>query len=396
MVKDWFGFVFGNKRLLNFGFLFNFFSSFGQTFFISLFVPYWVETFQISNAAFGSMYATVTIISAFLLSLSGKFIDSMPLKKYGYAVFSGLMLSVVVLSQARNMVFLMTGLLLVRWFGQGLMTHTSSTGIAKHFDNNRGKALGFTALGHPAGQFLLPLLVLPLISLAGWRPGLIYLAVAASLIVLPAIWAITPVTGFEPDFAEKHNNNPQNKINYLASYKFWIIAANIFIVPFICTAVFLYQYQIGKSKGWDASWVAFSFAFFAVFSALALLFSGNLVDRFSGRRLFPLYLLPALTALLIMAFTNNNWVFPVFYALLGIASGLGTTIKTAMQVEIYGTGNLGKIRSYFSTLLVLSTALGPPAFGYFIDHQYSFNTIMLLLALSVFLISLLSLLISRN
>jgi MFS family permease len=73
-------------------------------------------------------------------------------------------------------------------------------------------------------------------------------------------------------------------------------------------------------------------------------------------------------------------VFPVFYALLGMSTGLGSTIKTAVQVEIYGKGNLGKIRSYFSTLLVISTALGPPVFGYFLDRDYSFNFIMLLFA----------------
>jgi hypothetical protein len=64
-------------------------------------------------------------------------------------------------------------------------------------------------------------------------------------------------------------------------------------------------------------------------------------------------------------------VFPVFYALLGMSTGLGSTIKTAVQVEI---------RSYFSTLLVISTALGPPVFGYFLDRDYSFNFIMLLFA----------------
>lgn len=61
-------------------------------------------------------------------------------------VFSGLMVSVVVLSQVYHPCILMVGPFLVRWFEQGLMTHTSSTGITKHFDEHRGKALGFTAL----------------------------------------------------------------------------------------------------------------------------------------------------------------------------------------------------------------------------------------------------------
>lgn len=138
------------------------------------------------------------------------------------------------------------------------------------------------------------------------------------------------------------------------------------------------------------SWVAFSFAFYAVFNVAALLLSGNLVNRFSGKTLFPLYLFPTLLALILIAVIGDKWVFPLFYALLGISSGLGSTIKTAVQVEIYGTGNLGKIRSYFSTLLVLSTALGPPAFGYFIDHQFSFNSIMGICTIFVLAIMLLS------
>jgi MFS family permease len=375
--------------LLNFGFLFNFYSSFGQTFFISLFVPYWVESLKISNAAFGSMYATVTIVSAFLISVVGKYIDRMPLKRYGLLVFSGLMVSVIVLSQAYHVAVLMVGLFLVRWFGQGLMTHTSSTGISKYFDEHRGKALGFTALGHPAGQFVLPLVVVPLIAWTNWRTSLIIMAVVALAVVVPSLWAISPVSGFEPDaFASK--NTSDSNVNYFKSSRFWIIASNSFLVPFICTAVFLYQYTIGQSKGWDTSWVAFSFAFFAVFSAAALLFSGNLVDRFSGIKLFPLYLIPTLLALIIIAITNQKWVFPVFYALLGISSGMGSTIKTAVQVEVYGKGNLGKIRSYFSTILVLSTALGPPAFGFFIDRQYSLNSIFGIAAFFVLIIILFS------
>lgn len=390
-MKDWFGFIGNNKRLLNFGFLFNFFSSFGQTFFISLFVPFWVDSLKITNATFGSMYATVTIISAFLLSVSGKYIDRMPLKKYGLIVFSGLMLSVVLLSQAYHVAILMLGLFLVRWFGQGLMTHTSSTGIAKHFNTNRGKALGFTALGNPVGQFILPLIVVPLIALCGWRMSLLYMSIAAIVLIIPTLLAITPVAVFESDETDTKTKLIENKTNYLKTSEFWIIAANIFTIPFVCTAVFLYQYTIGQSKGWDVSWTAFSFAFFAVFSAISLLISGTLVDKFSGIKLFPLYLLPAMIGLFLLAISDNKWIFPIFYSLLGISSGLGSTIKTAVQVDVYGTGNLGKIRSNFSTLLVLSTAVGPPIFGYLIDKQFSFNTIMGITSFFVFGIILLSL-----
>jgi MFS family permease len=382
-MADWFRFLFGNKRLLNFGFLFNFFSSFGQTFFISLFVPYWIKELGITNASFGSMYAIVTLISAGLLTITGKYIDRLSLKKFSLIVFSGLMLSVLFLSQAKSIVVLVMGLLLVRWFGQGLMTHTSSTGIAKYFESNRGKALGFTALGHPAGQFLLPFIMIPLIMHTSWSLSLIYMVIAASIVVIPALMAIKRVTSFEPNLAFKENSKNTSNENYLLTLRFWKIAVNAFAIPFLATAIFLYQYTIGQNKGFTTSWVAFSFAFYAVFSAIALLLSGNLVDKYGGVKLFPLYLFPALLGIVLMPIIDNKWVFPVFYALLGFSSGLGSTIKTAVQAEIYGTQNLGKIRSYFSTILVISTAVGPPVFGYLLDKQYTLNHILAMAAVFV-------------
>lgn len=173
-----------------------------------------------------------------MISAVGKYIDQMPLKKYGLLVFSGLLVSVIILSQARSFAVLVAGLFLVRWFGQGLMTHTSTTGIAKYFDEHRGKALGFTALGHPAGQFILPLLVVPLISLTTWRLSLIIIAAMAFVLVIPSLRAITPVTGAKTGQGAAGNSG-DNKINYFADSRFWIIAVNSFLVPFICTAIFL-------------------------------------------------------------------------------------------------------------------------------------------------------------
>ena len=375
IMKDWFHFVLSNKRLLNFGFLYNFFSAFGQTFFISLFVPFWVTSFGITHTTFGTSYSLVTIASAIFLTIAGRYIDRMSLRRYGLWVFAGLFISLIILSQARSFVVLLIGLFLVRWFGQGMMTHTSATGIAKYFDETRGKALGFTSLGHPAGQFILPLALVPLIAAFGWRNALLVILLLAAIVIIPSTWTISPVARFTPIEKKKKGEGPVTE-NYFATAKFWLIAVNVFMIPFLTTAVFLYQYSIAESKGWDPVWVTFSFAFYAVSSAITLLISGSLTDKYSGIRLFPLYLMPTIVGLVTMALFDSQWVFPFFYATMGISAGMGSTVKTAMQVEVYGKGSIGKIRSYFSTLLVFSTALGPPAFGYFIDRNISFDWIL--------------------
>ena len=393
-MKNWFRFVWVNKRILNFGFVFSFFTAFGQTFFIALFFPIWVKSFHISNATFGTLYALATIASAFLLSFLGKYIDRMPLRKFGAFVFCGLMISVLLLSFANHIVVLTLGLLMVRLFGQGLMTHTSTTGIAKFFNLNRGKALGVTSLGHPAGQFLIPLLAVPLIAYAGWRTALLVIALAAIAIIIPSLLAMNTVKD-NISAASTKVFSGKAKSHVMCSPKFWIIALNVFSIPFVTTSIFLYQYNIGICKGWDGSWLSFSFLFYAVFNAFFLFFAGNLVDKFSGRVLFPIYPIPAIIALLLMFFVNSLWIGPVFYSLLGISSGLASTIKTDLFVEVYGSDNLGEIRSYFTTIMVLSTALGPAVFGYLLDGHISLNTILGVSGIAIFVITIISMKVWR-
>ena len=140
--------------MLSFGFMLNFFSSYGQTFLISLYLPFLVSAASIQNSAFGSLYSVATLLSALILSQIGKYIDTVPLKTYSWLATLGLVLSSFLFSQVYSVYVLFIALFGLRLSGQGLMSHISSTVTAKYFDADRGKALGITSLGHPAGQFL--------------------------------------------------------------------------------------------------------------------------------------------------------------------------------------------------------------------------------------------------
>lgn len=375
-MREWLGFLSENKRILDFGFLFNFFSSFGQTFFISLFVPVWMGAFGISNAFFGAIYSLVTVASALALSFFGKYIDRMPLKKFGLIVFSSLIFFVLLLSAVQSLYLFVFSLFFVRWLGQGLMTHTSETGMAKHFIKARGKALGYTSLGHPAAQLVLPLLVVPMMGEFGWRQSLVYLCALASLITIPVIFRTHGVY-LGGDFNAHEKKACISDNSHLKSPVFWIIAFNSTIIPFTCTAVFLYQIIIAESRGWTLDWMAFSFAFYAIFNAVSIPSSGQMIDRYCARMLFPLYLFPALAAYTLLSIFDNFWFAPVFYALLGISTGMGSPVKTAIQAEIFGTRNLGRIRSHIGMITVLSTASSPPLFGTLLDMGYSSHMIIL-------------------
>ena len=77
-------FFFQNTRLLVFGIIMAFTSSFGQTFFISLFGPSIQLEFGLSHTSWGTVYLIGTLASAVVLTYSGSLIDYYKLNFYTY------------------------------------------------------------------------------------------------------------------------------------------------------------------------------------------------------------------------------------------------------------------------------------------------------------------------
>lgn len=83
-------FFFTHPRVLSFGVLLTLFSSFGQTFLISIFVPQLLETFNLTTAQFGALYASATLLSASSLAYFGRLIDRITLRTFSLSVGVGL------------------------------------------------------------------------------------------------------------------------------------------------------------------------------------------------------------------------------------------------------------------------------------------------------------------
>lgn len=113
--------------------------------------------------------------------------------------------------------------------------------------------------------------------------------------------------------------------------------------------------------------------------------AGPLVDRLSGRQLFPGYMIPYVAGLLVLVFFHQPIAYPVALLLMGLANGSGSTVKNAMLAEIYGIQVIGKVRSVFTTIMVISTALGPISFGVLLDANLSFAWIFALVAVIIVL-----------
>ncbi|MDI6400434.1 MFS transporter [Balneolaceae bacterium ANBcel3] len=380
-----FSFASKYRKLVLFGFGFTFFSNFGQSFFISLFVPFFLIEFSISNATFGTLYSTATLGSAFLLAWIGPKIDIYPIKTFTFFVFLGLLVSAFLLSVTPWPWLFFLSLLGLRLFGQGLCSLSSHTVMGRYFLTLRGRALSLSSLGYTLGEAILPITMATIIGLYGWRAGwggvTLFILAAMPLLILYTLRKDPEKLGEQvPDDKSTKNKNLRGtqwrRSLVLRDYRFYLLLPGVTLSPFLLTGFFLYQLEMAAWKGWEMEIMASAFIMFALAKSSFALITGPMVDRFKACRLFPFFLIPFLTAMGVLLVIYHPVAAFIYYFLIGISEGFAANIKTAIYAELYGTANLGSIRSMMSMFMVMSTAVSPILFGTLIDGGISFGTII--------------------
>ena len=369
-----------NFKYLFFGFLMTFCSSFGQTFFIGIFNPYIRQDLNLSHSEFGGIYSIATLISSIVIIWIGKKIDDFKLINFAIFVILSLLFSAVFMNQLTGYIHLIFAFFFLRLFGQGLMSHTSSTAMAKFFTTNRGKALGISWLGLTLGEGILPGLVTLLINFINWKQIWLIIAVFLLIIVLPLV--IYLLNDFKDNSVEnerlKINLNIKNwtRLEVLKDVKFYFLLPAILCPPFLITGIFINQFFLFENFNWGANYIAPSFIAYAIFTLISLQISGFLIDRYSAIRVLPFYLIPMIFGFII-SIILKFWISPIlFFIFIAITNGAANVLITSTWSEMYGTKHLGAIRSVTVSLMVFSTSLAPVLFGYLIDFGLSSKEII--------------------
>jgi MFS family permease len=132
-------------------------------------VPRLLDEFALNTAQFGGLYAVATLTSAASLPFFGRLIDRVTLRSFSLAVGWGLVAACFLMATAPGVPVLFLAILGLRLTGQGLLSLTASTTMARVFTEGRGKALSVSGLGYPLGEGLLPMAIVLLVHAAGWR-----------------------------------------------------------------------------------------------------------------------------------------------------------------------------------------------------------------------------------
>ena len=387
-------------KVILFGFIFTFFSSFGQSFFLGLFNSSIRDALSITHGQFGTIYASATLLSSLIIIWVGKKIDDIDVFKFGSFVTLLLSFSCYFFSKVSSVTFLFIAIFLMRFSGQGLMSHTATTTISRYFTKSRGKALSIGWFGLSTAEFILPVFVIYLLTFMEWRN--IWISISFVILFLPII-SYFLIKNIKLDSREIDSDKNKKKsmiknwkrIEVIKDYRFYIVCANMLAMPWIATGIFVYQSFILSSKNWGPYVIAQSFMAYSVLSVTTLFIAGFLIDKFSSRKLLIYMNLPFLLSLFLIIVFDNPIISFLFLGLIGISNGLANVLGSATWAEVYGVKHIGSIKALTTALMVFSTAFGTAVFGLLIDNGFSIEEISIISGTYI-LLALIALFFVRN
>jgi predicted MFS family arabinose efflux permease len=386
-----------NKKVIIFGFIFTFFSSFGQSFFLGLFNAPIRNELDITHGQFGTIYASATICSSLLLIWVGKKIDDYRILNYSFFVITLLFFSSLAFSFINSVYFLAFGIFLMRLSGQGLMSHASTTTISRFFEKSRGKALSTVWFGLSTAEFILPVLVTYFFVIYSWRT--VWQGIAILIVLFLPFVILNTIKSINLDSREIDNSPNLKKIKIkswkrrevIKDYRFYILSLNMLAMPWMATGVFVYQSFISDSKMWGAYTIPKAFMIYSITSIITLFSSGYLVDKFTSRKLIFVMNIPLLLAMVVLFYKQQEIYAYIFLGLVGVSNGFGNILGSSTWAEIYGVKFIGSIKALTTAFMVFATAFGTAVFGILIDKGFTIENIAFICV--VYIIASLTLLI---
>ncbi len=376
-------FIRSNARWLAGGFLLSFFSSFGQTYFISLSAGEIRAEYGLTNGQWGGLYMMATLASAVTLLWVGRSVDAWRAGLVGAASLCGLAIACLMMGFGQGIVLLGVTVWLLRLFGQGMCIHVATTAIAKWFVAQRGRALSLTTIGIDCGAAILPLAFVFIMQAAGWRTAWFVAAAMALFVVAPLVGSLLRVDR-APRASDPVSTRPAvrdwTRGEALRDPLFYLLLAGVLIPPFVGTTIAFHQVYLTELRGWSLATFASGYPLFSGATVVSALLCGSLIDRFTALRILPVFLLPLIIGTVTLALGREEWTIFAWMACFGMALGTSGTLLGAVWPEVYGTAHLGAIRSVIVAATVFATAAGPGLTGMLIDQGYDYSMQMMAMA----------------
>ncbi len=368
----------------------------GQTMGVGVFTEHLLQESGLGRLEISMAYMVGTIASSLLIPLGGRLLDQWGSRVM--IVFAGVGLAgalfllrhtATLLGWTQGAASLLPAtwvslavlsvlFLLLRQFGQGLMTMVSRTVLSKWFDRRRGLATGLNGVLVSFGFSSAPLLLNTLIQQNGPAETLLLLAVTCGLGIAAWGWLFFRDQPedcgllMDGESQETRDSAPRSRNTAAVdvpledvrrSYTFWIFTLGMASSALIVTGFTFHIASIGEHAGLSRQEIYSVFVPISVISVGAHFLSGWLSDRIPLK-----YLLMVLVAMLALGslgilHLETAWGRVLLMIGYGVQGGVWGCLSVVAWPRFYGRKYLGAISGLFMGVVVFSSAIGPAVFG---------------------------------
>jgi MFS family permease len=377
----------------------------GTNYAFGLYVKPVTEELGLSRATMNMGMTALLLGMAVASPLVGRLLDRFPKPRVilvGAVLFAT---GFAILSRARTPWVMGLALLLPTAGGVAACgAFASATTVARWFQRNRGRALGFTAVSSSMGGFVMVPLVTWLILHVGWRNALLVQAALVLVVVgLLALFVIRdapatlpPEEALETSAANAGEERAWPMPVLLRSRNFWLILLSVGLMLAIDSAVLVSLPAYGSDVGFTPSQTAFLMSFLTLSAIAGKASVGFLADKVDKRWLMVAVSVCNFLFVLCLLIKPGYGATFVTCSFIGMAIGGALPVYHALVAEHFGSRFFGSVLGLMTTLTLPLNMAAVPFTGAVFDRTGSYDLAFKVFMVGALLSILLIWLVRRN
>ena len=361
----------------------------GQTAGVSVFTDHLTDSTGLTRLQLSIAYLVGTGVSGLLLPRAGRALDRYGSRVVALVATVGLAATLTGLSfvgpmsTAAGLAVMSIGFGCLRFTGQGLLTLSSRTMVARWFDRRRGVVTSISGAFVSFAFAATPAILLALIDIDGFRTAWRLLALALVVVVGTTVIvlfrdspeesglvidqsrrttaAAAPVPSGGP--AAIGTDRDATRAEALRDVRFWTISLPVIAMAITSTALTFHIVDLGAELGIGDDEIVRIFVPIAFVSVPITLLTGWMIDRID-----PIVVAAAMSAAQVVMYIGVIRLDRPVWALVtiaawGLSQGCFSALTTAALPKVFGRRHLGAISGFQMSTMVIGSAIGPALFA---------------------------------